>query len=37
VARADGSYLLEQLQNFVALHRTPSGVCACGGTGSQSR
>jgi hypothetical protein len=29
--------LFEQLENFVALHRTPSGVCACGGTGSQSR
>jgi hypothetical protein len=29
--------LFEQLQNFVTLHRTPSGVCACGGTGSQWR
>src|SRR5580658_494342 len=36
---ADGTYLFEQLQDFFALHRTPSGVClcACGSTGSQSR
>ena len=37
VSRADGTHLFKQLQDFVALHRTPSGVCACGGTGSQWR
>src|SRR5271154_3318936 len=35
MSRADGTYLFEQLQNFVALHRTPSGACACRSTGSQ--